>query len=107
MAETRCTNVRVLDLRGVSPVCDYFILGTGTSSRQMKTVAGEISELAEANGLGPIQSTGAGESWIAVDLFHAVVHLFSHDGRMYYDLDNLWAEAADVDWRDGTAAKAE
>ena len=101
MADTRCSSVRVLDLRGPSPVCDFFILGTGTSGRQMRSVADEVAELAESRGLGPTnQVSGSGDNWIAVDLFHAVVHLFSHDGRMYYDLDNLWAEAPDIDWRE-------
>ena len=100
MADTRCTNVRVLDLRGLSPMCDYFILATGTSGRQMRSVADDVSDFAKSRGLAAAaEGVGAGDNWIALDLFDAVIHLFSHDGRMYYDLDNLWAEATDVDWK--------
>lgn len=99
MADTKCSNVRVLDLHGISPVCDYFILGTGTSSRQMKSVAEEVGEYAEEHGLRSFGKAVSGENWIAIDLVHAVVHLFSHDGRMYYDLDNLWGDAKDVQWK--------
>lgn len=101
MADTKCSNVRVLDLHGVSPVCDYFILGTGTSTRQMRSVAEEVAEFAGERGLRSFGKTGSGENWIAIDLIHVVVHIFSIDGRQYYDLDNLF-EAVDVAWkRDG------
>lgn len=98
MADTKCSNVRVLDLRGVSPVCDYFILGTGTSSRQMRSVAEEVGEFAAERGLKSFGKTGTGENWIAIDLIEVVVHIFSPDGRQYYDLDNLF-EATDVPWK--------
>ncbi len=99
MADTKCTNVRVLDLRGVSPMCDYFILGTGTSGRQMKSVADEVAEFASEHGLRSFGQSTSGENWIAIDLVDAIIHLFSHDARMFYDLDNLWGDADDVDWK--------
>lgn len=98
MADTKCTNVRVLDLRGVSPVCDYFVLGTGTSARQMKTVTEDVAELAEERGLRSFGKAGTGENWLALDLIDIVVHVFSPEGRQYYDLDNLF-EATDVEWK--------
>lgn len=99
MADSNCTNVRVLDLRGLSPVSDYIILATGTSGRQMKSVADEAIELAEEHGMRSFGVAASGEQWVALDLIDVVIHLFSHDGRMYYDLDNLWGDAKDVDWK--------
>lgn len=99
VSDTKCTNVRVLDLRGISPVCDYFILGTGTSGRQMKSVTDDVAEFAQEHGLRSFGQAGTGETWIALDLIDIVVHIFSHDGRMYYDLDNLWGDAKDVEWK--------
>jgi ribosome-associated protein len=98
MADTKCSNVRILDLRGVSPVCDYFIIGTGTSGRQMRSVAEEVGEFAAERGLRSFGKTGTGENWIAIDLIEVVVHVFSHEGRQHYDLDNLF-EATDVPWK--------
>jgi ribosome-associated protein len=98
MADTKCSNVRVLDLRGVSPVCDYFVIGTGTSARQMRSVVEEVAELAEERGMRSFGKNNTGENWIAVDLIHIVVHVFSIEGRQYYDLDNLF-EATDVVWK--------
>ena len=47
-AATRCTNVVVLDLRGRSPVTEFFVIATGTSPRQMRTVGEEVEELGKA-----------------------------------------------------------
>jgi ribosome-associated protein len=99
-ANTRCTNVVVLDLVGLSPVTDFFVIATGTSARQMRTVADEISELAEQKKFSPMSSSGyEGESWILVDCVDVVVHIFNAQTRGYYDLDNLWGDARPVQWQ--------
>src|SRR6476661_7658582 len=49
-ANTRCHDVIVLELGGLSPVCDYFVIASGTSAKQMRTVADEVGELGEKNG---------------------------------------------------------
>jgi ribosome-associated protein len=93
-ANTRSHNVVVLDVRGISPVCDYFVLASGTSARQMRTVADQIIELAEKQKAKAINTDGYdGESWILVDFVDVIVHLFSDEARAYYDLDNLWGDA--------------
>ena len=102
MADTKCHNVRVLDVSGISPMCDFLVLGTGTSTRQMKTVADEAAEWGEGNGLRSYGKSGTGENWIALDLVDVVVHVFSQEGRDYYDLENLWGDATEVAWKRGT-----
>jgi ribosome-associated protein len=93
-AQTRCHNVVVLDVHGLSPVCDYFVIASGTSARQMRAVADEIIELAEKQDSKPIHTDGyEGESWVLVDFVDVIVHLFSDEARSYYDLDNLWGDA--------------
>jgi ribosome-associated protein len=99
MSDTKCANVRVLDVTGLSPVCDFIVLGTGTSTRQMKTVADDVAEWGEEHGLRSFGKAGTGENWIALDLVDVVVHVFSQEGRHYYDLENLWGDATDVAWK--------
>ena len=102
-ANTRCSNVVVLELGGLSPVCDFFVLATGTSARQMRTVADELSELGEKQNFAPIGVSGyEGESWILVDCVDVVMHVFTNETRSYYDLDNLWGDAQRVEWDDQT-----
>ena len=98
-ANTRCHNVILLDVRGISPVTDYMIVATGTSPRQMRSVCDEIAEMGEKVNYTPLASNGMeGETWMLIDFVDVVVHVFSNDARQFYDLDNLWGDAAKVDW---------
>jgi ribosome-associated protein len=99
-AATRCHNVAVLDVRGTSPVTDYLVLATGTSARQMKSVADELEEYGD-KARSPVLSRSGDDgtsNWIAIDFFDVVVHLFDQEARMYYDLDGLWGDADKVEW---------
>ena len=97
MADDRCEDIVVLDLRGVSPVCDYFVLANGTSDRQMRGVVDRIKVTAKSEGETPYSTSGYEEStWIVVDYVDVVVHLFNEERRAYYDLDALWGDCPKV-----------
>jgi ribosome-associated protein len=99
-ANTRCTNVMVLDLRGRSPVTEFFVIATGTSAVQMRTVADEIADLGARLNYRKFQATGYdGAKWIVVDFVHVVVHVFDTASRDFYGLEELWNDAPVVDWR--------
>jgi len=97
-ADMRCTNVVVLDVRGLSPVTDYFVIGTGTSDRQMRAVADGVEEAARESGDRPI-SRSIDEHWVLLDFVDVVVHVFSDESRHFYDLESLWGEAKRVEWK--------
>jgi ribosome-associated protein len=98
-ANTRCHSVVVLDVTGISPVCDFFVLASGTSARQMRTVADEIAELGQKQNFAPISESGADSAtWILVDCVDVIVHVFTDESRHYYDLDGLWGDAKRVEW---------
>lgn len=104
---TRCHSVVVLDVRGLSPVTDYFVIATGTSARQMRSVADDLVEFGEKNGYSPTSVSGTdGESWILVDFVDVIFHLFSNDARLYYDLENLWGDAQRVELEPAPAPSA-
>src|SRR3954447_3347114 len=99
-ANTRCHNVVVLDVRGISPVTDYLILATGSSARQMGTVMSEMQELGQGRGFGCLSRGGyEGDTWLLCDMVDVVVHAFNQESRLYYDLDSLWGDAKRVDWK--------
>jgi ribosome-associated protein len=96
--------VVLLDVRGISPVTDYFVLATGTSPRQMKTVCDDLAEMAEQRGVRPIGQNGLeGETWMLIDFVDVVVHVFNQEARAFYDLDGLWGDARRVEWNTGDA----
>jgi len=108
-AELRAEDVAVLDLRGLTNVADYFVIGTGTSDRQMHAVLERIEEYARTVGRAPFHVAGARQStWILADYVDVIVHLFDPEHRRYYDLDGLWGDAPRVEWqRDGRAASTD
>ena len=97
-----CEDVLLLDVRGLSQVCDFVLIGTGTSDRQMKSVAGELEDLGEEHDERVYRSSrDDGGTWIVTDFVDLVVHLFEPGQRAYYDLETMWADAEQVDWRQG------
>lgn len=104
----RTTEVVVLDLRGLSSMSDYFVIGTGTSDRQMHAVMEHIAEHARRAGRKAFKvADPASANWILVDYVDVVVHLFDTEHRAYYDLDGLWGEAPRVVWTSAAPRAAE
>jgi ribosome-associated protein len=98
-AERHCSDIVVLDLRGISPATDYFVIVTGTSDRQMRTVADEISEAAKKQGMKRFGRAGYEQGrWILLDFIDIVVHIFDSEYRDYYDLELLWGDAKRIDY---------
>lgn len=98
-AERRCSDITVLDLRGKSPATDFFVIATGTSGRQMRTVADEIREEAKGSGFSLFGRAGYEQAkWILLDFVDVVVHIFDSEFREYYDLELLWGDAKRVDF---------
>ena len=93
-AERHCSEIVVLDLRDISPATDYFVIATGTSDRQMRTVADEICEAAREQGMQRFGRAGYEQArWILLDFIDVVIHIFDSEYRDYYDLELLWGDA--------------
>ena len=102
-AATRCHNVVVLDMDGLSPITDFMVIGTGTSPRQMRTVVDQLEEVAEPKGHRKLSRSGdESGQWIVTDFVDVVCHVFSPEARHFYDLDNLWGDAKRVEWEEAT-----
>ncbi|MEN6309348.1 MAG: ribosome silencing factor [Anaerohalosphaeraceae bacterium] len=98
--DRHCTDIVVLDLKGVSPATDFFVIATSTSDRQGKSVADEISDMAKEYDLKKFASAGYEQGrWILIDYINVVVHLFNSEMRSYYDLEMLWGDAKKVRWQ--------
>ena len=98
-AERHSSDIVVLDLKGKSPATDYFVIVTGTSDRQMRTVADEICRAARDQGLQRFGRAGYEQGrWILLDFIDVVVHIFDGEYRDYYDLELLWGDAKRLDY---------
>ncbi len=101
LQQTHCHQVAVLDVRGLSPVTDFFVIASGSSARQMRSVGAEAIELGLERQFKALSRNDSGTetaSWVLVDFVDVVLHLFNDQTRSYYDLDNLWGDARPVDF---------
>lgn len=98
-AENRGRDIVVLDMRELTPICDYFVLVTGTSRRQLHAISEEIDDKLERDlGDRRLGIEGYQESrWILLDYGNIVIHMFDDETRAYYDLEGLWGDAQRVD----------
>jgi len=98
LQDDKCSDVRVLDVTGISPVTGYIVIGSGTSARQMRSSLENIDELAEELG-SSAYAISADDSalWLLADFVDVVVHLFEPNARAHYDLESLWSQAGRVE----------
>ena len=98
-AENKARDVVVLDMRGITPLYDFFVLASGTSRRQIHTIAEEIDTGLREQGDQRLSIEGYEASkWVVQDYGDVVVHVFNPDTREYYAIEDLWADAPHVDW---------
>lgn len=98
IAETRGTDIVVLDLRKVTEVFDYFVIATGSSRRQMHAMADEVKQSLRRDLEDEPRGVEGYEDghWIVMDYGDVVVHLFDAGSREYWDLEHLWSDAVPV-----------
>lgn len=95
----KAKDVLVLDLRGLTPLFDFFVLCTGNSRRQLRTIAEEVDAGLRSVGDKRIGIEGYEASqWILQDYGDVVVHVFEPSKRVYYELEELWADAGRIPW---------
>jgi ribosome-associated protein len=98
-ADNKGQDILVLDLRGLTPLFDFFVISTAASRRQVHTIVEETDAALRAVGDARLGVEGYDASkWVVQDYGDVVVHVFDADTREYYKLDELWADAPRVDW---------
>lgn len=106
-AENKAEDVEVLDLRGLSGFADFFVIGTGTSARQMHAVVDFLEAHARGVDRTPFKVADSREAhWILADYVDVVIHLFDEQHRDYYDLAGLWGDAPRVEWKPEEGSRA-
>lgn len=96
-AEKKAENILVLDMREISSVADYFVICSGSSTRQVRAIAESVVEEAGKRGTHCPHSEGWQDgSWIVLDFIDVIVHVFCSDMRQYYQIERLWGDAKTV-----------
>jgi len=94
-AERKATDVVLLDLRSLTSATDWFVLATGESDVQVRSIADRIeAHLKTEHGVKPWHVEGLQHArWVLLDYVDFVVHVFHREARDYYQLERLWADA--------------
>jgi ribosome-associated protein len=95
MQSKKAVDITVIDVRKVSGVTDYFVIGTGESDMQVRAIAEAVREqVKEQTGERPWKREGMQHNqWVVLDYVNVVVHVFDRERRSFYDLERLWGDA--------------
>lgn len=98
--DKKLEEIKVLDLDNITSLSDFFILATASSSPQMKAGADAVYKELKEEGILPYsENENTSESlWHLSDYGFLVIHIFTKEGREYYDLDKLWLEAKEIEF---------
>jgi ribosome-associated protein len=97
--DKQATEIQVLDLTGITSFADYFVICTGSNTRQVQAISDEINlRLKREAGELPISVEGYETAeWILADYGDLLIHIFSPKAREYYGLERLWRSAKQVE----------
>ena len=86
-----------LDISAIASFASCFLICSGDSSRQIQTISDEIEMRLKEAGIRPGHIEGyQNAEWVVMDYFDLVIHIFSKNARVYYDLERLWRDAIPV-----------
>ena len=93
-ADKKAADIVLLEIGALTTVADYFVICSGTSERQLGSIADGIAEGLRAEGARPIGTEGsAGAHWMLLDYGGVIVHVMAAEERDFYQLERLWADA--------------
>ncbi|MCH4886671.1 ribosome silencing factor [Acidaminobacter sp. JC074] len=92
--DKKAHDIKVLDVKGITSVADYFVIATGTSTKHASSLAESVEEALGEIGLNVSHKEGyrTGE-WILLDYLDVVVHVFTNETREFYKLEKMWKDA--------------
>ena len=98
LEDKKALDVVVLDLRASGAFTDYFVVGSGRSTRQVQAIVDAIEKRLRSIDARPTHIEGyANAQWVLMDCFDVIVHIFTHDTRELYDLERLWGSATRIE----------
>ena len=93
--------IKVLDVKDLTSVADYFILSSTRNKKQSQSAADAVEEKMKENNIRCLRKEGYREGdWILMDFSDVIVHIFTDDERRHYELDSLWGDAPVEEYHD-------
>ncbi len=97
LEEKKAGDVRIIEIGDISPIADYFIICDGQNTPQVEAMVDNVKDKLFAEGVEPKRIEGMKNAgWILMDYGDVVVHVFSKQDRLFYDLERVWRDGKTV-----------
>ncbi|MCR4798697.1 MAG: ribosome silencing factor [Lachnospiraceae bacterium] len=91
--EKKAIDISVIDIGSISVIADYFVVASASNQNQLLALQDAVDEMMYKNGIHAKQIEGNRNStWILMDYEDIIVHLFSKEDRLFYDLERIWKD---------------
>jgi ribosome-associated protein len=95
--DKKAEDIKVIDIREISTIADYFIIASGSNQNQLIAMQDAVDEELHKAGVHVKQIEGNRSStWILMDYEDIIVHLFSKQDRLFYDLERIWRDGKEI-----------
>ncbi len=90
-------DIRVIDIQGISVMADYFIIAHGSNHSQIQAMVDNVQEEMHKAGFSIKAKEGYNSAtWVLLDYQDVIVHIFSEEDRLFYDLERIWKDGKEV-----------
>ena len=93
-------DIKVIKIDDLTILGDYFILATGSSSTQVKSLSEGVDEKMSEQGIEPNHIEGKTSGWILLDYGDVVIHVFGRDESEFYSIEKIWQDGTQIDISD-------
>lgn len=97
-SERKAIDIVAIDIRKIASFAEFFLVCSGTSTRQVQAIADEVLEqMREKRDARPMHTEGMESgTWVLLDFGDVIVHIFTDEAREFYQLERLWRDAERV-----------
>ena len=91
-------DIKIIDIRSISVLADYFIIASGSNPNQVQALVDNVEEQMYKAGCDDPRVEGYNTaSWVLLDYNDVIVHVFSQDDRLVFDLERIWRDGKEID----------
>ena len=105
LEEKLAEEIKVLDIRSISVIADYFIIANGKNKNQVQAIVDNVQDALQKEGYEMKQMEGyQNGTWVLIDFGDIVIHIFDQENRLFYDLERIWKDGVEVSLEEGEYA---
>lgn len=99
--ERKAVDPVLIEVTGITSIADYFIIASGSSTRQVQAITRHLEKRMREAGIKPLGIEGEQNAqWVLMDYGDIIIHIFYEDVRKFYDLEGLWVDAPRLEAKD-------